>query len=150
MSGCKKPGGYAPCRRRHYLYARLWQNARRLWRVRLRFDDKSFDLCVDFTGALTATSDVPLWWQYAGNCGQDTSKTPAAAAKLRALTDAIAKEPDAAVRKQQVSDITSELIKLNYFYNLVDMTAFQAYNKNLELPRISNSWIDWSNAYWTS
>jgi peptide/nickel transport system substrate-binding protein len=115
-----------------------------------RFDDTSFDLCVDFTGALTATSDVPLWWQYAGNCGTAPEKTPAAAAHLRELTDAIAMEPDAAMRKQMVSDITNELINLNYFYNLVDMATFQAYNKNLELPRISNSWIDWSNAYWTA
>lgn len=115
-----------------------------------RFDDKSFDMCVDFTGGLSATVDAPLWWQYAGNCGTDTTKTPAAAAHLRELTDAIAMEPDAAVRKQMVSDISNELINLNYFYNLVDMATFQAYNKNLELPRISNSWIDWSNAYWTA
>ena len=115
-----------------------------------RFDDTSFDMCVDFTGGLSATVDAPLWWQYAGNCGTDTSKTPADAARLRELTDAIAMEPDEAKRKQMISEITDEHIKLNYFYNLVDMTTFQAYNKNLELPRISYSWIDWHNAYWTA
>jgi hypothetical protein len=46
--------------------------------------------------------------------------------------------------------MTDELLKLNYFFNMVDMLTFQAYNKNLELPRISNSWIDWDNAYWTA
>ena len=40
-----------------------------------RFDDTSFDMCVDFTGGLSAAVDAPLWWQYAGNCGTDTSKT---------------------------------------------------------------------------
>jgi peptide/nickel transport system substrate-binding protein len=115
-----------------------------------RFDDKAFDLCVDFTGGNPATADLSVWWQYAGNCGTDTSKTPEAAATLRQLGDEVAKIADANERAIYRTKMSDELVKLNYFYNLVDMITFQAYNKNLELPRTSNSWIDWSKARWTA
>jgi ABC-type transport system substrate-binding protein len=113
-----------------------------------RFDDTKFDLCVDFTSGLTPAANLPIWWQYCGNCGTDTTKTPAEAAKMRELTDQISEVSDPAKRAEICSQMTDELLKLDYFFNMVDMLTFQAYNKNLELPRISNSWIDWTNAYW--
>jgi peptide/nickel transport system substrate-binding protein len=115
-----------------------------------RFDDTKFDLCVDFTGGNPATADMSVWWQYAGNCGTDTKKTPEEAATLRKLGDEVAQISDETERAKYRTKMCDELIKLNYFYNLVDMKTFQAYNKNLELPRTSNSWIDWSKARWTA
>lgn len=115
----------------------------------LRFDEKAFDLCVDFTGANPAPSDLAVWWQYCGNYSQ--SGDPLGTEKLRKMTDEVGEIADPEVRKQYVTDMTNELIDLNLFYNLVDMMGFQAYNSDLVLPRVSGAgggWIDWSNAYW--
>jgi peptide/nickel transport system substrate-binding protein len=111
-----------------------------------RFDDKAFDLCVDFTGGNPATADMSVWWQYAGNA--TASGDPIGAERLRELSDEVGKIADPEVRKQYATEMTDELVKLNLFYNLVDMTTFQAYNKNLDLPRTSGSWIDWHKARW--